>query len=152
MPGNTKPGNNMRIDRFVLDNNIWVSYFITKSEYKLLQIIERHELTIYSCDELVLELRTVLNYPHLKKFSVNVSEAVKVLQSATVHFKITYPIKRYIPQDQDDDYLIALALQTSSGFITSGDSDILSEKVNLERKFKKLKILTKAEFENMFDK
>ena len=140
----------MRINRFVLDNNIWVSYFITKNEGRLLQIIEKHELTVYSCDELVLELRTVLNYPHLKKFSVNVSEAAKILRKATVHFKLTHPIKRYIPQDQDDDYLIALALQTSSGFITSGDSDILSEKVNLERRFKKLKILTKAEFESMF--
>jgi putative PIN family toxin of toxin-antitoxin system len=140
----------MRISRFVLDNNIWISYFITKSEDKLLHIIEKYELTIYSCDELILELRAVLNYPHLKKFDVNVSEAVKILRKATVHFKLVYPIKRYIPQDQDDDYLIALALQTSSGFITSGDSDILSEKVNLERKFKKLKILTKAEFENMF--
>lgn len=45
---------------------------------------------------------------------------------------------------------IALALQTSSGFITSGDSDILSEKGNLEKKYKKLKILTKSEFEGMF--
>jgi putative PIN family toxin of toxin-antitoxin system len=150
MPGNTKPANAMRINRFVLDNNIWVSYFITKNEDRLLQIIEKNELTIYSCDELVQELRTVLNYSHLKKFSVNVSEAVKVLLKATLHIKLTYPIKRYIPKDQDDDYLIALALQTSSGFITSGDSDILSEKVNLERKFKKLKILTKSEFEDMF--
>ena len=68
---------------------------------------------------------------------------------ATFHFEITYPIKRYIPLHENDDYLIALALQTSSGFITSGDSDILSEKVNLERKYKKLKILTKLEFERM---
>ncbi len=50
----------------------------------------------------------------------------------------------------NDDFLIALALQTSSGFISSGDDDILSQKVNLERKFKKLKIITKAEFEKMF--
>lgn len=132
MPGNTKPGS-MRINRFVLDNNIWVSYFITKSENRLLQIIEKNELTVYSCDELVLELRAVLNYPHLRKFAVNVSESVKILRRATVHFKLAYPIKRYIPQDQNDDYLIALALQTSSGFITSGDSDILSEKANLEK-------------------
>jgi putative PIN family toxin of toxin-antitoxin system len=61
----------MRINRFVLDNNIWVSYFITKSEDRLLQIIEKNALTVYSCDELVQELRTVLNYPHLEKFSVN---------------------------------------------------------------------------------
>jgi uncharacterized protein len=150
MPGNTKRERKMRINRFVLDNNIWVSYFITKNEDRLLQIIEKFKLTVFSCDELVRELRTVLNYPHLKKFNINVSESVKLLRSVTVHFEISYPIKRYIPQDRDDDYLIALALQTSSGFITSGDSDILSEKVNLERKFKKLKILTKAEFEAMF--
>lgn len=150
MRGNMKPGNNMRINKFVLDNNIWISYFITKKEQRLLAIIKKNELTVFSCDELVQELRSVLNYPHLKRFEINVSEAVKVLRGATVHFKITYPIKRYIPLDGNDDYLIALALQTSSGFITSGDSDILSEKVNLERKYKKLKILTKTEFEEMF--
>ena len=61
-----------------------------------------------------------------------------------------YPIKRYVPADENDDYLIALALQTSSGFITSGDDDILSEKANLEKKYKKLIILTKKEFEEMF--
>jgi predicted nucleic acid-binding protein len=65
-------------------------------------------------------------------------------------YTLTHPIRRYIPQDENDDYLIALALQTSSGYITSGDDDILSEKKNLERKYKKLKILTKAEFEQMF--
>ena len=68
----------------------------------------------------------------------------------TTHYFLTYPIKRYIPADADDDYLVALALQTSSGFITSGDSDILSEKANLEKRYKKLKIITKAEFESMF--
>jgi predicted nucleic acid-binding protein len=75
---------------------------------------------------------------------------LKVHRKATVKFKLDYPIKRYIPKDQNDDYLIALALQTNSGFITSGDSDILSEKANLEKRFKKLKILTKAQFEEMF--
>jgi len=114
----------MRVDRFVFDNNIWVSYLISGSEQKLIDIIADNDLTVFSCDELLTEIRR--------------------------RFDITYPIKRYIPLDPDDDYLIALALQTSSGFITSGDSDILSEKVNLERKFKKLKILTKAEFERMF--
>lgn len=140
----------MRIDRFVLDNNIWISYFITNRIHVLLEIINDNELTIFSCDELIVELRTVLNYPHLQKFRVNVAEAVRVLKGATVHYNITYPIKRYVPNDEDDDYLIALALQTSSGFITSGDEDILSEKSNLERRYKKLKIITKAEFEKMF--
>lgn len=52
--------------------------------------------------------------------------------------------------DENDNYIIALALKTNSGFITSGDKDILGEKILLERKFKKLKILTKAEFEEKY--
>lgn len=144
------PGNNMRSDRFVLDNNVWISYIISKRIPFLLKIINKHELTIFSCDEFIEELRTVLNYSHLKKFNINISDAVKIVRGATVHFNHIYPIKRYIPADVNDDFLIALALQTSSGFISSGDDDILSQKVNLERKFKKLKIITKAEFEKMF--
>jgi len=140
----------MRVDRFVFDNNIWVSYLISGQEQKLIDIIADNDLTVFSCDELLTEIRRVLNYPHLRKYNVGVSYALKVVKAATVHYDLTYPIKRYIPLDPDDDYLIALALQTSSGFITSGDSDILSEKINLERKFKKLKIFTKAEFERRF--
>lgn len=75
-----------------------------------------------------------------------------MVKRATVHFDLSYPIKRYVRADKDDDYLIAFALQTSSGFITTGDNDILSDKENLERKYRKLKILTKAEFEEMFPK
>ena len=146
------PGQTMRVDRFVFDNNIWVSYLITGKEQKLIDIIDDNDLTVFSCDELLAEIRRVLNYPHLKRYNINVSYALKIVKAVTVHYDITYPIKRYIPHDPDDDYLIALALQTSSGFITSGDSDILSEKGNLEKKYRKLKILTKAEFEKMFSR
>lgn len=55
-----------------------------------------------------------------------------------------------MPTDPDDDFIIALALQTNSGFVTSGDDDILSQKEVLEKRFSKLKIITKTEFEKMF--
>ncbi|GGA82104.1 hypothetical protein GCM10011511_01340 [Puia dinghuensis] len=142
----------MRVNRFVLDANIWVSYLITETEQKLVDIIVDNDLTIFRCDELLVEIARVLNYPRLKKYEVDIPYALKVVRKATAPYELTYPIKRYIPTDKDDDYLIALALQTSAGFITSGDKNILSEKATLEKKFKKLKILTKAEFEAMFTK
>lgn len=142
----------MRVDRFVLDNNIWISYLITKKEQKLIDIIADNDLIVFSCDELLIEVERVLRYPHLKKYRVNISYALKIVKTATVHYELAYPIKRYVRTDKDDDYLIALALQTSSGFITTGDNDILLDKESLERKYKKLKILTKAEFEEMFTK
>jgi predicted nucleic acid-binding protein len=46
-------------------------------------------------------------------------------------FTIAYPVKNYIPDDTDDNYIIALALQSNSKFVVSGDSHILSQKKNL---------------------
>ena len=142
----------MRNDRFVLDNNIWVSYFITQTEQKLIDLISINDLIIFSCNELLEELERVLRYSHLQKFKINIGKALKLVKSITVIYEIQHPIKRYIQDDKDDDYLIALALQTNSGFITSGDKHILSQKSNLEKKYKKLKILTKAEFEAKYIK
>ena len=140
----------MRKDRFVLDTNIWVSYFITQTEQKLVDIINYNDLVIFSCKELFEELERVLNHSHLNKFGINIKNTLKIVRNISVIYKIEYPIRRYIPEDQDDDYLIALALQTNSGFISSGDKHIFLEKSNLEKKYKNLKILTKGEFEKMF--
>jgi len=140
----------MRSKRFVLDNNIWISYFITNNQQQIIEIIDLYEIAIFSCDELIKEFATVLKYEHLQKFNVNIPKAVKLLKEITTPFTITYPLKNYIPDDADDNYVIALALQTNSGFVTSGDSHILSQKKNLEARYHKLKIITKIEFENMF--
>lgn len=140
----------MRSNRFVLDNNIWISYFITNSQERIIEIIDFYEISIFACDELIEEFSSVLKYERLKKFNVNMPKAVKLLKEITTHITISYPIKNYIPDDANDNYIIALALQTSSGFVTSGDKHILSQKAILEAHYHKLKIITKAEFEKMF--
>ena len=137
----------MRVNRFVLDANIWVSYIITRSEHKLIAKVAEGELTIFICEELLVELERVFRYPQLEKYQIDIPAALNLIQDISVKFKLTYPLKRYIPDDPDDDYVVALALQTNSGFITSGDKHILSAKNNLETKFRKLKILSKSEFE-----
>jgi len=142
----------MRINRYVLDANIWVSYLITNNEQILTNIVVEHRITFYYCAELIVEIKRVLDYPHLKKYHINVGYAVNFIKQIGVDFALIKPIKSYIPDDENDDYVVALALQTNSGFITSGDKHILSQKSFLETKYKKLKILTKAEFEKMFKK
>ena len=134
----------MKINRFVLDNNIWISYFITNQQQKIINIIDFYKIDVFSCNELI----AVLHYNHIQK-KVNIPKALKLLKEITTHFTITYPVRNYIPDDKNDNYLIALALQTNSGFITSGDSHILLQKQNLETRFRKLKIISNTEFENM---
>ena len=140
----------MRINSYVLDNNIWISYFITNRQQKIVDIINRNGLIIFSCVELIAEFNAVLKYEHIQKYKVNIPRAGDLLKEITTYFTIKYPIKNYIPDDVKDNYVIALALQTNSGFITSGDSHILSQKQILEKKYTKLKIISKAEFEKRF--
>jgi len=140
----------MRNKRFVLDPNIYISYFISRNQNTLAVLVIKNKLELVICDELIEEFKRVLGYSRLARFKIDIRQAVKFVMTVSTVYSLKYPIKRYIPQDENDDYLIALALQTSSGYITSGDDDILSEKQNLEKKYKKLTILTKAEFERMF--
>lgn len=139
----------MRSKKFVLDPNIIISYIISNNKHLLASIVIKHKIEIVICDELIEELKRVLGYERLAKHNIDISQAAIYLKTIGTHYTLQYPIKRYIPDDENDDYLIALALQTSSGFITSGDNDILSQKAILEQKFKKLRIITKAEFERM---
>ncbi len=130
--------------------NIWISYLITGELKVLAEIISSNKLKIYHCDELITELKRVLSYPYFAKKNINIRLAVQTIKDVSIAFELTKPIKKYLPTDPDDNYVIALALQTNSGFVTSGDKDILSQKDTLENKFKKLKIITKTEFETMF--
>ncbi|MBX2967104.1 MAG: putative toxin-antitoxin system toxin component, PIN family [Cyclobacteriaceae bacterium] len=139
----------MRSKQFVLDANIWISYLISKKAGILAQAVAAEKISILYCPELISEIKRVLEYNHLKVYGANIKEAVNMIKIIGVEFDLKTPVPKYIPTDSDDDYVIALALQTNSGFVTSGDSDILNEKENLEKKYKKLRIITKSEFENI---
>lgn len=141
----------MRVNKFVLDTNIWVSYLINFDIRKIAYYVGEKEITIYYCKELLTEIDRVLNYSHLEKYGIKSKQAISHIKELGVEFELVKPIKNYLPTDPDDDYIIALALQTNSGYVTSGDRDILSQKKQLEKKFKKLRIITKTEFEKMFN-
>ena len=140
----------MRANRFVLDTNILISYFITKNENRLLDFVTENKISLYVCNELLNEIEKVLGYSHLKKYGINIRESLHFVKRIGVQFQLTYPIKNYLLSDTDDNYIIALALQTNSGYVTSGDKHILNEKNRLEKKYPKLHIITKTEFEKMF--
>ena len=140
----------MRVNKFVLDTNVWLSYFITNRAEYLIGLVANRNVVIFRCDELLKELARILEYEHIKKYGLNKAITIRIVKQITINHKLEYPVKNYIPGDKDDDYVVALALQTNSGFITSGDRHILSQKKSLELQFRKLKIITKAEFESKF--
>ncbi len=132
----------MRSKKYVLDANIWVSYFITNRLTILIEKVAINKIRLLYCEELLDEIERVLNYPHLKKYKIDIRKAIQFVKSIGAAALIDYPIKQYIPNDENDSYIVALALQQSAGFVTSGDKHILSQKTILESKYKKLTILT----------
>jgi uncharacterized protein len=142
----------MRNKKFVLDANIWVSYFLSNNVYILLKAISVNKITLIYCKELLIEIERVLDYPHLKKYNVEIKKALNFVKKIGTFATLNYPFSQYIPEDVDDSYVIALALQQNAGFVTSGDKHILSQKTILEKKYTKLKIISKSTFESMFVK
>ncbi|MCZ2222732.1 MAG: putative toxin-antitoxin system toxin component, PIN family [Chitinophagales bacterium] len=140
----------MRNKKFVFDTNIWVSVLLNNETNFINTIVREYDIVIFYCEELLLEVSEVLQRPYFKSRNVSIKNAINFIKSVGLFYKLSSPIKKYIPKDDKDDYLIALALQTNSGFVTSGDRHILSQKEYLEKKFTKLKIITKAEFEKKF--
>ncbi len=140
----------MRVKKYVLGVNIWFSYFINQQELQLASVILENELTIFYCDELIEEITRVSNYKRIQKYHIEAIRVVQFIKMSSIHFTLTYPIRNYVPSDENDNYIVALALQTNSGFLTSGDSHILSQKHLLEKRYTKLKIITKSAFEERF--
>ena len=69
----------MRVNRYVLDANIWVSYLITNNEQILTNIVIEHRITFYYYPELIIEIKRVLDYPHLKKYHINIGNAINFI-------------------------------------------------------------------------
>ena len=67
----------MRNRRFVLDPNIYISYFISRNQNALAFLAIKHKLEFVICDELISEFKRVLGYPRLAKFKKDVKLAVK---------------------------------------------------------------------------
>lgn len=111
----------MRSKRLVLDPNIYVSYLITGRANYLNQIVQRNKIQLIISKELIEEIERVLQYPRLEKFGMNNKRSVQFIKEISTPVNLQYPIKRFIRQDENDDYLIALALQQSAGFVCSGD-------------------------------
>jgi putative PIN family toxin of toxin-antitoxin system len=92
----------MRVKRFVLDTNIWISYLITRREQDLLRAKVAHKLSLFICDELLTEFQRVLDYLQVKKYGINNRDAISFVKSFTIHFELQSPIKEYLPGDQND--------------------------------------------------
>jgi len=58
----------MKGSKVILDTNIWVSFFIMAKLPELKSLVIDNELRLFTCDDLIDEIRDVLKRDKLKKY------------------------------------------------------------------------------------
>lgn len=116
--------------RLVLDTNIVVSGFIWGGvPRKLLDLGRDGQVTLFTSSVLLDELADVLGR---NKFATLLASrgitSTFLMQRYGMLAKLVkpQPIKRTVPNDADDDAVIATALAAQADAIASGDSDLLT--------------------------
>lgn len=137
---------NYQLDRIVFDTNIYISFIIQNKLDKLIALIEKHDLEVFICNELLKEIKSTLNKPHLKsKLNFKTTEYIEVITLISEHVIIDKRFDRII--DPDDNFLIDLAYSTKSYFLVTEDKLILNHK-----QINKIKIISLLEFKKLLSK
>ena len=115
----------MKNKSFVLDVNIWMSYFYNGDANHFYELIEKHKIVIYRSNNLTDELEKVLHYKKFAKRIILPKEFYMSLYFNSTYNVITLPIFTSC-RDTKDNYLFDLAYQSNADYLVSGDIDVLN--------------------------
>jgi putative PIN family toxin of toxin-antitoxin system len=130
--------------RIVLDTNVVVSALLWGgTHFKLFQAATSGTITLYTSPALLAELSDVLARKHLAdrlfKQRSSLDQALRLYEKLTI--SVSPPdVPRVVPNDADDDQVIAAAIVAQAHIITTGDTDLL-----ILHPFRDIKILTAAD-------
>lgn len=117
--------------RIVLDTNVVLSALLWRgTPYLLLNACRQHgEVRLFTSPALLDELAEVLTRSSVtKRLAIINRTAREVLADYVEAVEVVEPehVPRVVPDDADDDQVIAVALAAGADFIVSGDVDLLS--------------------------
>ena len=127
-------------NKTVFDVNIWLTYFITGTTGKIIEMIKNNDVFFYRSAELMSELKDVINRPKFSKyFPYGTQEYILFVE----RFSELFSTQAVFDQcsDPKDNYLFDLAYQSRSDFLVSGDKKVLAVPVK-----QSLKLLSLSAF------
>jgi uncharacterized protein len=115
--------------RLVLDTNVVVSALLWGGPPRYLRNLALDgQVVLVSSAALLAELRRILNYPRLAKRLVQLdTSAAELVQQYQAIVTLVHPldVPRVVPNDIDDDHVVAAAVAGQVEVIVSGDRDLL---------------------------
>lgn len=117
-----------KVDRVVIDTNLWIAFLITKDFRKLDQRIREGEIKLLFSLELMEEFLAVAERPKFKKYfsKEDLASLIELFDvyGEVVDVKSTASICR----DNKDNFLLALAKDSKANYLLTGDKDLLDLK------------------------
>ncbi len=130
-----------KVERVVIDTNLWISFLITKNHKKLDNKIRSGKVKLFFSLELIEEFLTVANRPKFKKY-FDKDDLELLLDLFDVYGELVdIKSKVNICRDPKDNFLLALAKDAQANYLVTGDKDLLTIK-----KFEQTKITEFSDF------
>jgi putative PIN family toxin of toxin-antitoxin system len=117
-----------RVDRIIIDTNLWIAFLITKDFRKLDVRIKAGNVKILFSPELIEEFLTVAERPKFKKYFKR-EDLEQLVDLFDVYGEMVDVKSRVeICRDPKDNFLLALAKDSKARYLLTGDKDLLDIK------------------------
>lgn len=133
------------IVKIILDTNWYISATINRKSRRILyKILISPNLQVVYSQQLLLEYLEVISRAKFRKLvsKSQVSRFVNLILPRLSEIFITTVVQ--ISRDKDDDYLLAMALESNADFLVTGDDDLL-----VLKQIGKTKIIKMSEFQEI---
>jgi putative PIN family toxin of toxin-antitoxin system len=114
-----------KVNRIIIDTNLWISFLITKDYTKLDQIIFSGNCILVFSQKLIEEFLEVANRPKFRRFfsDSNIEELLETIDEYADFIKVTTKVNAC--RDVKDNFLLSLAIDGKADFLLTGDKDLL---------------------------
>jgi putative PIN family toxin of toxin-antitoxin system len=133
--------------RVVIDTNVIVSGILSRkgAPAELLKAWRERRFLLLSSSAIVAEVRTVLQYPHIrKKYPLSdeeVEQTITLLEHDTLLVGGDVNVAGSVPDDPKDEMFLACALDGLADLIVSGDHHLLDLEI-----YRDIPIVTARQF------
>ena len=130
-----------KVERIIIDTNLWISFLITKDFKGLDDKIKKEEVKILFSLELIEEFLAVVERTKFKRYFTR-KDIEQLIELFDVYGEIV-DVKSHIKicRDIKDNFLLALAKDGRADVLLTGDNDLLEIK-----KFDKTRIIRITEY------
>jgi len=114
-----------KVNRVVIDTNLWISFLITKDFTKLDEIIFSRQGILVFSQESLDEFLEVAKRPKFRRFLSNadIEEILETIEEYADFVKVQSKVE--VCRDLKDNFLLSLSVDGNADFLLTGDKDLL---------------------------